>query len=101
DAQTPGHPGTEQIRRWHDTRPPHRPGARAGATSDSTVDEQASRPDTTPPRESPRWPAVLRAGRAFSRQIRLRQIRRSATQDFVFLLQQPSAFPQCLELLML
>src|SRR5699024_12636323 len=71
-AQTLGRPGERQITRWHDTPPPDQRLVRAGASSGNTVDEQASTPDTTPPQGSLRWPAVLRAGRAFSRQIRLR-----------------------------
>jgi hypothetical protein len=47
------------------------------------------RPDTSPRRGSRRRRARLRAGRAFSRQIGLRQVRRGSAQHLVLLLQQP------------
>ena len=56
-------------------------------------DEQALVPDTSPPRESRQRRARSRAGRAFSRQIGLRQIGRCPAQYLILLLQQSNSTP--------
>src|SRR5690606_38739752 len=67
------------------------------SASGSTAGERASTPGTTPPRRSRRQRALERAGTSFSRQMRLRQVRRRAAQHLDFLFQQAVPFAQFAE----
>src|SRR5699024_7514411 len=84
--------------RWHDRPRSARRWRPVDAASGSRAGGRASGPAGTPRRGSHRRRARSRAGRTFSRQVRLGQVGGGAAEDLVLLLKQPDLLARLAQL---